>query len=132
MLGLSWKDFKIYYKENFVVNNNELYFINQTNIIKVPIFIKKTVIDDYFMYENFFRFENELDAFTYYKSFLDYDSILIMCKIYLEIYDLNKKIKLEKIQHLEELQKLDMIELRYLVNCKNNYTKNSSELKKIV
>jgi hypothetical protein len=137
MLGLTFKEFKIEFNKHFIIKNGELIYTpiytspHKFTVIELPdSFSKEYYSDVWNLYNLFFRFDNELSAFNFYKTFLPYGDVLKMCKVFVLIYKINIQCNNEKIQQLGYLSSLDLTELGYLINTQYNDTKNKRILEK--
>ena len=130
MLGLNYTDFQQVFGTHFSLINNTLIYKNIK--VELPNFYPSEFYsDNWNLYDLFFRFKHEVVAFKYYKSFLEYDYVIKMCETFVHIYNIDILYK-NKTLYLQELNNMDLYDLRYLVNTKNNYTKNKRIFKKSI
>ena len=127
MLGLSYTEFKRVYKKYILLINNTLFYNNIK--IELPTYYSSDFYsDEWNLYDLFFRFKNEVDAFKFYKTFLDYDYVIKMCNTFVHIYNINILYE-NNSMYIQTINNMDLVELRHLVNTNNNYTKNKRILK---
>lgn len=88
MLGESFFNFKTKYESKFYLINNVLYYKNNY-FCYINLDCNLEIYD---LYDLFFRFKNQLDAFNYYRIIYDsqddYYIITLLCDIYEKIYNL--------------------------------------------
>jgi hypothetical protein len=122
MLGSSYIEFLQVFKVHFSLINNTLIYKNIR--VELPNYYSPEFYSDKWnLYDLFFRFKHEMNAFKYYKTFLEYDYVIKMCETFVHIYNINKLYKNKSI-YLQELNDMDLFDLRYLVNTKDNSTEN--------
>ena len=124
MLGLKYEEFiKVFYRY-FILKRNILFYKNDTMIVLPEVYT-----DLYDIYYHFFRFDNELNVYKFYKTINSYEEVLMYCNTFRQIYHTCKRIENTKMRCIERLQSLDLLELRHLINTQNNKTKNNGVLK---